>query len=156
MEATLNALSIAQSMLDEAMQRSFDEKTIGKIAYTYTDITQPLSLGPESGEAIMGIDSAYTGDGGYQDYKSKQAFDDVDDYNGYRRRVWDTRMGYFYVTDSVKYVKETNPNAESSTATFYKVIVVVVSHPNLPRANDTSSVSLPIVLRDVSVYRQYF
>ena len=156
MEATLNALSIAQSMLDEVMQKSYDEKTIGKIAYTYSDITQPASLGPETGEAINGIDSTYSGDGTFHDFKSKQTFDDVDDYNAYRRRVWDNRLGFFYVTDSVKYVKETNPNADSPTATFYKVVVVVVSHPNLSRATDTSSTSLPIVLRDVSVYRQYF
>jgi hypothetical protein len=156
MEATLNALSVGQSMLDEVMQKNFDEKTIGKVAYTYTEITQPAYLGPESGQAINGIDSAYTSAGVFHDFKSKKLFNDVDDYNGYHRRVWDSRMGYFDVTDSVKYVKETAPNVESPTATFYKVVVVVVRHPNLPRPNDTTSTSSPIILRDVSVYRQYF
>lgn len=156
MEATLNALSIGQSMLDEVMQKNFDEKTINKVAYNYTEITQPAYLGPETGQSISGVDSAYTAEDGFHDFKSKQRFNDVDDYNAYHRRVWDSRMGYFDVTDSVKYVKETAPNTESPTATFYKVVVVVVRHPNLPRPNDTTSTSLPIVLRDVSVYRQYF
>ncbi len=156
MEATLNALSIGQSMLDEVMQKNFDEKTIGKVAYTYTDITQPSNLGPESGESITGFDSAYTSGGTFHDFQSKLKFDDVDDYKGYTRKVWDSRLGYFEVTDSIKYVSETSPNTTSSSATFYKVIVVVVRHPNLPKSTDTSATSLPIILRDVSVYRQYF
>ncbi len=156
MESTLNALSIGQSMLDEVMQKNFDQKTIDKIAYNYSDITQPGSLGPGPTEAISGFDSAYTSGGTFHDFKSKSKFTDVDDYKGYKRKVWDSRLGYFEVTDSIKYVKESDPNTPSSTATFYKMIVVVVRHPNLPRATDTSSTSLPIILRDVSVYRQYF
>lgn len=156
MEATLNALSIGQSLLDEVMQKNFDEKTIDKVAYTYSDITQPSSLGPESGESITGFDSSYTSGGTFYDFQSKLKFDDVDDYKGYTRKVWDSRLGYFEVTDSIKYVSETSPNTASSGATFYKMVVVVVRHPNLPKSSDTSSTSLPIILRDVSVYRQYF
>ncbi len=156
MEATLNALSIGQSMLDEVMQKNFDEKTINKIAYSYSDVTAAASLGPETGEAITGIDSAYTSGGVFHDFRSKLGFDDVDDYNGYHRRVWDSRLGYFDVTDSVMYVSETTPNARMTTQTFYKMVVVVVRHPNLPKSTDTSSTSLPIILRDFSVYRQYF
>ena len=156
MEATLNGLSIGQSMLDEVLQKNFDQKTINKIAYSYSDITPAGSLGPGSTEAISGFDSAYTSGGTFHDFQSKSKFNDVDDYKGYKRKVWDSRLGYFEVTDSVKYVKELEPNTASSSATFYKMVVVVVRHPNLPRATDTSSTSMPIVLRDVSVYRQYF
>ncbi len=156
MEATVNALSIGQSMLDEVMQRNFDQKTITKVAYNYSDITPAGSLGPETGEAIAGIDSAYMSGGVFHDFQSKSSFNDVDDYNLYHRRIRDARLGYFDVSDTIKYVSETSPNTPSSSATFYKVIVVVVRHPNLPRAQDTSSTSLPITLRDFSVYRQYF
>ena len=156
MESTLNALSIGQSMLDEVMQKNFDQKTIDKIAYTYSDITAPNALGPGASEAVTGYDSAYTSGGVFHDFQSKSKFNDVDDYNGYKRKVWDSRLGYFEVTDSVKYVKEDAPNAKSSTPTFYKMIVVVVRHPNLPRSFDSSSSALPVVLRDISVYRQYF
>lgn len=156
MEATLNALSVGQSMLDEVMQKNFDQKTIDKIAYGYSDITSAVSLGPGPSEAISGFDSSYTSGGTFHDFQSKTKFNDVDDFKGYKRKVWDSRLGYFEVTDSVMYVKETDPNAPSSSATFYKMVVVVVRHPNLPRATDTSSTSMPIILRDVSVYRQYF
>jgi len=37
------------------MQKNFDEKTISKVAYNYTEITQPASLGPESGQSIDGM-----------------------------------------------------------------------------------------------------
>lgn len=156
MEATLNALSIGQSMLDEIVQKNFDEKTINKVAYGTSEITAPGSLGPESGEAISGYDSAYTSGGAFYDYKSRTQFDDVDDYKGYMRKVWDSRLGYFTVRDSILYASESDPNATSSSATFYKRIVVVVEHPNLPRAADTGTVSLPIILRDLKVYRQFF
>src|SRR3989337_4080961 len=114
MEATLNALSVGQSMLDEVLQKNFDQKTIDMIAYSYSDITQPASLGPGAGEAISGFDSAYTSGGTFHDFLSKSKFNDVDDYKGYERKVWDTRLGYFEVTDSVKYVKESEPDAPSS------------------------------------------
>jgi hypothetical protein len=156
MESTTNALSIGQSMLDEVMQRNFDQKTIDKVAYGYSDVTAAGSIGPETGEAISGIDSAYTSGSVFHDFLSKSEFNDVDDYNLYHRRVWDARLGWFDITDTVKYVSETSPNTAASSATFYKMIVVVVRHPNLPRAQDTSSTSLPIILKDFSVYRQYF
>jgi hypothetical protein len=156
MEATLNALSIGQSMIDEIMQKTFDEKTIDRVAYAYSDVTPNSSLGPESGEAISGIDSAYTSGGVFHDYQSRSKFDDVDDYKSYHRRVWDPRLGWFDVVDSIMYVSEYTPNKDTTSATFYKKIVVVVRHPNLPRASDRDTASLPIILRDVSVYRQYF
>jgi hypothetical protein len=157
MEATLNALSIGQSMLDEVMQKNFDENTIDKVAYNYSDITAKGSLGPEGTEGIAGYDSAYTtSDGVFHDFQSKSGFDDVDDYHLYKRKVYDARMGYFTVVDSVLYVSESNPDAPASSATFFKEIVVTVTHPNLPKKNATDSTSLPVVLRDINIYRQYF
>lgn len=154
MEATLNSLSIGQSMLDEVMQRNFDDKTISKVAYNYSDLTS--NLGPESGEAVSGIDSAYMSGGTFHDFQSKSMFNDVDDYNLYHRVVVDPLLGKFDVFDSVKYVSEFVPNRDTTAPTFYKKIVVVIRHSNLPRATDTSSTTLPVILRDVAIYRQYF
>lgn len=166
MEATLNALSIGQSMLDEITQKNFDQKTDpakgGKVAYSYSDITASGSLGPESGESISGIDSAYYVGGVFHDFQSKSLvsgvprYNDVDDYHLYHRKVFDPRMGYFDVVDSVMYVSETNPDQATGSATFYKKIVVVVSHPNLPKKNASDLTSQPIILKDLSIYRQYF
>jgi hypothetical protein len=156
METTLNSLSIGQSMIDEVMQRNFDQKTINKVAYSYSDLTGYASLGPESGESVSTTDSSYTSGGTFHDFQSKSKFNDVDDYNLYHRIVIDPLLGRFDVYDSVKYVSEYVPTRDTLAATFYKKIVVVVTHPNLPRASDTSGTTLPIILRDVAIYRQYF
>jgi len=157
LEATLNALSIGQSMLDEIMTQSFDQKTAaGKVVNSYSEMTPPDSLGPDSGEAITGIDSAYWSGGAFYDFKSKSRFNDVDDYRLYRRRVFDPRMGYFDVLDSIHYVSETKPSRDTTSATYYKKIVVVVTHPSLPKAKDTDTTVAPIVVRDIAVYRRYF
>jgi len=157
LEATLNGLTVGQSMLDEIMSKNFDEKTAhGVVAYNPTEITQYGHLGPESGEAISGIDSAYTSGGVFHDFQSKTKFNDVDDYHLYHRKVFDPRMGYFDVVDSVQYISEFVPTRDTTSATFYKKIVVVVRHPSLPKAHDTDSLSVPIIVRDIAVYRQYF
>lgn len=157
MEATLNALSIGQSMLDEIASKDFDENvTSGRRAYDYTDVTLPANLHADTGENIAGIDSSYTVGVLFYDFLSKLTFDDVDDYHGYKRRVYDPRMGYFDVVDSVIYIEETNPAQAASGRTFFKQVTVVVTHPNLPKASDTSDTALPIVLRDISIYRRFF
>ena len=157
MEATLNALSIGQSMLDEVMTKGFDQKTIGgTVAYNYSQLTPPSSLRPEAGEAITGIDSAYTSGGTFHDFQSKSKFNDVDDYNLYHRKVYDPRMGYFDVFDTVKYVSEFTPGKDTTSATFYKKIIVVVTHPSLPKAGPNDTRTTPIVVRDIAIYRQYF
>jgi hypothetical protein len=157
MEATLNALSIGQSMLDEIESKQFDEKVTGTtIVYSYSGMTAPNSLGQDGGETVPGIDSAYYVGSTFHDFQSKTKFDDVDDYHLYHRRVYDPRMGYFDVIDSVRYVSEFAPNRDTTSQTYYKRLVVVVRHPNLPRQSDTSSTTLPVIVRDIAIYRQYF
>lgn len=157
MEATLNALSIGQSMLDEIESKQFDEKvTSGTIVYQYSGMTAPNGLGQDAGETVPGIDSAYYAGSMFHDFQSKTKFDDVDDYHLYQRRVYDPRMGYFDVIDSVKYVSEFRPDGDTTSQTYYKRLVVVVRHPNLPRQSDTSSTTLPVIVRDIAIYRQYF
>jgi len=157
MEATLNALSIGQSMLDEIESKQFDEECTGdKIVYEYSGMTEPNDLGQDAGEGVSGVDSAYYVGSTFQDFQSKTKFDDVDDYHLYRRRVYDPRLGYFDVIDSVKYVSEFSPDRDTTKQTYYKRLVVVVRHPNLPRKIDTSSTTVPVVLRDIAIYRQYF
>lgn len=158
MEATLNALSIGQSMMDEILTKSFDEKTIGATrAYTPSDVTVPASLGPDGGtEPINYVDSSYTSGGTFHDFASKGKFNDVDDYKLYKRKVKDPRLGYFFVYDTVKYCSEYTPENDTTSATFYKKIIVVVTHPNLPSQSDTAHTTLPIILRDIAIYRRYF
>ncbi|MBI3585849.1 MAG: hypothetical protein HY088_01805 [Ignavibacteriales bacterium] len=157
MEATLNALSIGQSMMDEILAKDFDQKTTGGAkAFNYSDVTVPASLGSDGGEAISYTDSSYTLSGTFHDFASKSKFNDVDDYHLYKRKVKDPRLGYFFVYDTVKYCSEYTPANDTTSATFYKKIVVVVTHPNLPTLNDTAHTTVPIILKDIAIYRRYF
>ncbi len=155
MEATLNALSIAQSMMDEVLSKDFDEKvTGGRRAYDYTDITLASNFGADPGETITGVDSSYYVGAIFNDFRSKLLFDDIDDYHLYQRQVRDPRLGIFTVRDSVHYATETNPDQTTSTRTFFKKVTVVVTHPNLPKTDNGTVI--PIVLRDIGIYRRFF
>ncbi len=155
MESTLNALSIAQSMMDEVLSKDFDENvTGGRRAYDYNDITLASNLGPDAGETIIGVDSSYYVGGVLIDFQSKLLFDDIDDYHLYQRQVRDPRLGIFMVRDSVHYASETHPDQTSSTRTFFKKVTVVVTHPSLPKTDDGTVI--PIVLRDIGIYRRFF
>ncbi len=149
MEAMTNAISVGQSMLDEILSKSFDEKTAnGGRLYDPSQATPLAMFGPEgSEEEITGIDTMNV---------SKTRFDDVDDYHLYRRKVWDPRLGWFFVIDSVHYVHEEIPDVRTSSQTFYKSITVAVWNSQLPKVSDNSSEVRPIVLRDIAVYRRYF
>jgi hypothetical protein len=140
-EAQLNAVSIAQSMIDEIMTKAYDANTVSAKVYNATDFTAPGGLGCSGAEAsAVPLPDSYP-------YRSAQGYNDVDDYNRYRRTVFTPRMGNFTVVDSVYYVAETNPDQLSGAQTFFKKVVVTVTHPNM---------SSPLTMSDVAVYRRYF
>ena len=137
-EAALNAVSIAQSMMDEIMSRSYDEASVSATVDSATSFTLPYFLGPtasEDGKVPLPDTS----------YRSASYYNDVDDYNNYERTVISPRMGLFSVVDTVYYVSESNPNLTSSVQTYFKKIVVTVSH---------KSMTSPIQLSDIVVYRK--
>ena len=137
-EASISAISLAQAMVDEIQTKEFDENTIAARVYNVSGLTSVAALGRDAGESVPTTD--------VYPYLSVSAFDDVDDYNGYKRKVTSPRLGDFTISDSVYYLVASNLNLKSSTQTFYKKIVVTVTHPNMKR---------PIVLNDVAVYRRY-
>lgn len=145
-EASLTAISIAQTMIDEVMTKSYDAATAGgtKI-YDSTGFTAPNSLGRSATEAAA-VPLPELPDT-LVSYKSVAAYDDVDDYHLYKRYTYNQSMGTFTISDSIYYVAESNPDQKSSTPTYYKKIVVSVTHPNM---------KYPLVLSDVVVYRKYF
>jgi len=150
MEASLNALSVAQTMLDEIMLKDFDENTTNNHrVFTYDGMTSVASLGPDAGEAISGIDSSRTGN-----FRSKTRFDDTDDYNRYVRWAWNSRLGWFIVRDSVTYVNELNPDNVSATRTWHKRITVIVSNFSMPK--DLDGNVLPYSLQGLAIYRKYY
>jgi hypothetical protein len=150
MEASLNALSIAQSMLDEVLSKDFDQNTTGNHRiYTYDGMSLSSQLGPDGIESTVGIDSTKP-----SGYLSPRRFNDVDDYRGYRRMVLNSRLGWFTVVDSVVYVNELDPNITSTSQTWQKRIVVTVTNPYMPK--DIEGQVIPYRLEDIAVYRKYF
>jgi hypothetical protein len=151
MEATLDGISIAQSMLDEVLSKEFDQKTTGDVrAYSPNDLTAASNFGPDgTSQTIVGIDSSRT-----SVFQSQTKFDDVDDYNGYGRKVWNPRFGWFNVAVSVSYANEDNSSTTQTDRSFYKLVTVSVSHPNLVKDNNNHII--PLVVQDLSVYRRYF
>lgn len=126
-EATLTAISVGQSLLEEVRTRAFDENTVlPKRAASPADLTYPGYVGNEDGEV---------GTGNY---------DDIDDYDGFERSVTTTRFGDFEQAVRVYYVRNTNLADSSSIPTFLKRIDVGVS--NLYVGTPTNSVTLSTVI----------
>ena len=144
-EGNLNAVSMAQSMLDEIMRNAFDASAVTKKIYKASDFTVPASLGPSSTEAayVSTPDSSNPP----KSINATLGYNDIDDYHKYTRIVSNPRMGQFTITDTVYYVVETSPDKVSSTQTFMKKVVVRVYHQNMKK---------PLELSDVAIYRRYF
>ena len=151
MEATLDAVSIAQSTLDEVLTKEFDQHTTsGARAYSANDLTVTSGFGIEgTTEVIAGVDSS-----SHSVFQSQTKFDDVDDYNGYIRKVWNPRFGWFDVSVRVDYANEDSPNTTQTGRSFYKKVSVTVNHPNLVKDNNNNVI--PLVVQDLAVYRRYF
>ena len=166
MEANLTALSIAQTLMDEITTQEFDERTTtGVKIYSTSEMTPIADLGPEAGETpITWVDSAYydlagttapyDNGGILHDFKSKAYFDDVDDYNRYRRKAYDYRMGYFDISVVIQYVIEDTPDSISSVRTNQKRINIAVTQFNLSK--DQAGVVISLRLKDLAVYRRFF
>ena len=157
-EADLNAVSLAQSMLDEILADSYDAATAsGTKVYDSTEFTSASGLGPNSTEA-SNVPLPEPPDT-VVSYKSLKYYNDVDDYNGYKRVAFASSMGPFSIIDSVYYVSESNPDQKSTTQTFYKKVVVTVRHRNMYPASETFDQwagKYYVQFSDVAVYRRYF
>ncbi len=156
-EADIDAVSIAQSMMDEIMDRAFDQAVVnGTRAWSPSVFTATNNLGPEStwGEPTMYKTAPVVYDTNTPGhFASKIAFNDVDDYNNYHRKAWDPRMGWFTVIDSVSYVDD-KTLAPSSVRTYAKLITVTVTQQNMSK--DLDGNVLPVRLKNVAIYRRYF
>ena len=107
----LTAFSLADDVIEEIKQKSFDEKTLLFPSVNPLTLSSPESLGPE-GEVYP-------------------YFDDIDDYNNFSRNADAPHSESYHISASVYYVSETNPDAQSFVQTFYKRVDVTVSSPYL-------------------------
>lgn len=124
-EYYITAVSLAQSLVDEAKSKRFDIATNPVSAAV---CTAPGSLGREDDDKIGWSIDKY--DYSIKCFRSDTAYDDVDDYNAYKRIVNVPRLGTFVVQSNVAYVDPLNPgNIYASAAvsqTFCKRLTVKV------------------------------
>lgn len=127
-EAITTAASLANSMLDRATVKRFDEKVLpGNSPSDSSAFSLPIGL---DGTEVSGRDST---------------FDDIDDYNGYKDSVATPRFGKFYISCSVYYVNETEPFDSVGVRKFMKNIDVSVSNNFMVDA--TNPLKLPVAVR---------
>ncbi|MCL5030339.1 MAG: hypothetical protein M1480_15115 [Bacteroidetes bacterium] len=122
----LTAFSLADNLIEEIKGKSFDQTTINFPTTNPASLTPPSALGPD----YLGTDSA----------EVYPKFNDVDDYNGFKDTVTAPYFETYYISCSVQYVSSDNPDAASSTQTFYKKATITVSSPYLDNSVSLSSI----------------
>jgi hypothetical protein len=121
-EVEYSAISIAQSIIDEARTKAFDEVTVGTSdilgdpdgfpsSSVPSGFTAPSSLGPEAGEVYPN-------------------FNDFDDFNNLNI-IRNTGYGDFTIQAQVFYVNPNNPTTNIGARSIAKRIVVEVSNDYL-------------------------
>ncbi len=105
----LTAFSLADDMLETIKQRSFDEATV-KFPTGLANLTPADKLGPETGETY-------------------QLFNDIDDYNLYKKTVSAPHAENYGIICRVCYVDGSDPDNEISTPSYYKKVTVTVTSP---------------------------
>lgn len=142
-------MSLAQSIIDEAKTKAYDEKTIDSIRTSPSSMTAVGSLGRESGEFVPATDTL-TSQAPYsltnKGFLSTVRFDDVDDYNGYKRRVDTPRAEKYSLTVSVAYASDTSPDSTKFTRTFCKRMTVNVTSPYFREIGQLNGKPIPDTL----------
>lgn len=110
----LTAFSLADDLIEEIKQKAFDEQTVEWKAIPVDQLTHSNYFGP--------VDSGET---------SVNFFDDIDDYHGYQKAVSLPHVENYSVLSTVDYVDALDPDAISSTQTYFKRITVKVTSPYL-------------------------
>ncbi len=123
-EYYLTALSLAESVIQEAKTKSFDQATAAAQAVSPAVLTDPALLGPEGSEWISLPDSGAAGV-----FLSTTSYNDVDDYNGYERMVWTPRAEGYVIDVSVSYASPSWPDSTVTYRTYCKQMTVTVTSP---------------------------
>ena len=130
-EYCISAISLGESIIEEAKTKSFDQKS------NLAD--------PESSSTILGTDglaesvphpdtltAASPYSSANKGFLSMAKFNDVDDYNGYRRLVNTQRAEGYVISAKVSYANPLSPNSTTGSKTFCKLMTVTVKSPYMP------------------------
>jgi hypothetical protein len=128
MQASLEAVSLAEAKLDDVSRKAYDQVSITKKIYAASNFTPTAYLGPEAGETSMAL------------------YNDIDDYNGSSVTFSTPTVDNYTVVYKVEYVLPTNPDVVSTAQTFFKRVTVTITNPSMIQ---------PVVSSRVIVYRRY-
>lgn len=135
-EAYQQSAVLANALLTEIMTKRYDEYATSSDSWYANTSDFSTTLGPFAWEA------AYVNPGGTADrwnpYRSitTSYFNDVDDYNGYKRTATSGGLPGFLLTVEVYYVSTSNLELPSVSRTYYKRIVVTVTNTTYFRKRD--------------------
>ena len=134
-EYYITALSLAQSVINEAKTQAFDEKVLTNSVSSADSMTAPGALGKESGESVPNPDTLTTSSpftSSSPGFRSSLKFDDIDDYNKYNRLVNTPRAEGYNIKVSVLYASNTYPDSLKASRTYCKVMKVAVTSKFFP------------------------
>lgn len=127
-QALASSATIANDLLLEILSKKFDANsdTLGSQSTTSFSVYNGAGWGPSDAEkaACPRPDSSYIGA-----YKSITAYNDVDDYDGYKRIVTHNGISGFMDSVVVYYVNIASPDVKNANRTFFKKIEVTVLQP---------------------------
>lgn len=126
-EHYLAALSMAQSIIDEAKTKAFDQNVVSGSVRDTTGLSSTLGRDGSGEDFLLPDTLAASG------YWSLAKFNDVDDYNAYTRRVNTPRMTGYLVAVSVTYASPTYPDSSITRRSFCKKMQVSVTIPLVSR-----------------------
>lgn len=106
----LTAFSLADDLIEEIKNKSFDKATTTFPTIAAANLTSPALLGPEAGE-------------------TSATFNDIDDYNNFTKSVNAPHAENYTVTCKVFYVDPNNPDVKINTQSFYKKAQITVASP---------------------------
>lgn len=106
----LTAFSLADDLIEEIKEKSFDATTVNFPTTDPLTLTLPSKLGFDDNDV-------------YPD------FDDVDDYNGYTRNISAPHAEDYDISCAVWYVNPNDQSQLSTVQTFYKRVEVTVNSP---------------------------
>lgn len=119
------AVNHAQALLSEIGRKKFDAATVDSGYQSAGEFTPAGSLGPDGPET-----SAISPWPDEMPFKSVAAYDDADDYNGYKRVVNTDLLRDLELWVEVQYVSKNSPDQPVYTQTYFKRLTVYARHPS--------------------------
>ncbi len=131
-EVSAEAIGLAQSLVDEAKTKAFDQNTAGGVEVPDSS-GMSAYLGPDGGETIFMPDTL-----GPNGYGSLQKFNDVDDYNGYWRIIRNSSLQGDTVRAAVTYTSPASPDVPAAGKNYCKKLTVTFTSPLISRSYSLS------------------